>query len=61
MLNHAIASVGGSRLSSRSFIDRYVFPDGQLHEVGRVISALDDAGLGFDDLDGIALGVGFKF
>jgi cyclopropane-fatty-acyl-phospholipid synthase len=28
-----------------SFIDRYVFPDGELHEVGAVISVMQDAGL----------------
>jgi cyclopropane-fatty-acyl-phospholipid synthase len=27
-----------------SFIDRYVFPDGELHEVGAVISVMQDAG-----------------
>src|SRR5437867_6821037 len=29
-----------TRLSHRSFIDRYVFPDGELHEVGAVISTI---------------------
>ncbi len=28
-----------------SFIDRYVFPDGELHEVGAVISVMQDSGL----------------
>jgi cyclopropane-fatty-acyl-phospholipid synthase len=27
-----------------SFIDRYVFPDGELHEVGAVVSAMEHAG-----------------
>lgn len=28
----------------RSFIDRYVFPDGALHEVGRVVSTMGESG-----------------
>jgi cyclopropane-fatty-acyl-phospholipid synthase len=28
----------------RNFTDRYVFPDGELHEVGNVVSAIQDAG-----------------
>jgi cyclopropane-fatty-acyl-phospholipid synthase len=53
LLNHAIsrpAGVAGStadgraRFGRRSFIDRYVFPDGELHEVGAVISAIQRAG-----------------
>ena len=31
LLNHAISSVGGSRMGGRSFVHRYVFPDGELH------------------------------
>jgi len=54
LLNHAISrppSMSGStadgraRFARRSFIDRYVFPDGELHEVGSVISAIQRAGL----------------
>src|SRR5262249_835823 len=53
LLNHAISrppSVSGStaegrtRFARRSFIDRYVFPDGELHEVGSVVSAIQRAG-----------------
>jgi cyclopropane-fatty-acyl-phospholipid synthase len=33
-----------SRLGRRSFVGRYVFPDGELHEVGAVISAMQGAG-----------------
>jgi cyclopropane-fatty-acyl-phospholipid synthase len=29
----------------RDFTERYVFPDGELHEVGAVVSAIQDAGL----------------
>ena len=48
LLNHAIsrpAPAPRTRLHRSSFIDRYVFPDGELHEVGSVISALQDRGL----------------
>ena len=34
LLNHAISSVGGSKLGRPSFIGRYVFPDGELIDVG---------------------------
>ena len=33
-----------ARLPARSFINRYVFPDGELHEVGRVVSLVQHAG-----------------
>jgi cyclopropane-fatty-acyl-phospholipid synthase len=48
VLNHAISrtsSAEAQRIRRRSFIERYVFPDGELHEVGTVISALQDRGL----------------
>ena len=35
---------GRARFARRSFIDRYVFPDGELHEVGTVTSAIQQAG-----------------
>jgi len=49
LLNHAISRPAGvagstadrrSRFARRSFINRYVFPDGELHEVGAVVSAI---------------------
>jgi cyclopropane-fatty-acyl-phospholipid synthase len=39
MLNHGISRSGPSGLARTSFINRYVFPDGELHEVGTVVSA----------------------
>jgi cyclopropane-fatty-acyl-phospholipid synthase len=33
-----------ARFGRRSFIDRYIFPDGELHEVGSVVSAIQRAG-----------------
>jgi cyclopropane-fatty-acyl-phospholipid synthase len=46
LLNHGIARRAGehARLPRRSFANRYVFPDGELHEVGRVISVMQAAG-----------------
>ncbi len=45
-LNHAISRPPGQSpaISPRSFVARYVFPDGELHEVGTVISAMQAAG-----------------
>jgi len=44
LLNHAISSVGGSRLRPRSFVGRYVFPDGELIDVADVVAAMERAG-----------------
>jgi cyclopropane-fatty-acyl-phospholipid synthase len=48
LLNHGISrppNAGRSRFRRRSFIDRYVFPDGELHEIGSVVSAIQRRGL----------------
>ena len=44
LLNHAISSVGGSRIGQRSFIYRYVLPDGELLDVGDTVLAMETAG-----------------
>ena len=46
ILNHGISSPPGrrSRFRRRGFIDRYVFPDGELHEIGSVVSRMQAAG-----------------
>ncbi len=48
LLNHGISRPVGegrrSRFARRGFIDRYVFPDGELHEIGRVVSVVQEAG-----------------
>jgi cyclopropane-fatty-acyl-phospholipid synthase len=51
LLNHAISSVGGSRIGSRSFIGRYVFPDGELMDVGKAVLAMEDAGFEVRDVE----------
>ena len=46
-MNHAIGRPPGlasSRMHRRGFIDRYVFPDGELHEIGTIVGAIQDAG-----------------
>lgn len=53
LLNHAISSVGGSQLGPRSFVGRYVFPDGELIDVGRVVLAMEDAGLEVRDVESL--------
>lgn len=46
LLNHGIARPPGAReaIHRGGFVDRYVFPDGELVEVGKVASALQAAG-----------------
>jgi cyclopropane-fatty-acyl-phospholipid synthase len=46
LLNHGVASrsTESGRVPRRSFVNRCVFPDGELHEVGKVVSAIQAAG-----------------
>jgi cyclopropane-fatty-acyl-phospholipid synthase len=52
MVNHAIARpaqrgkrpAGRTRFARRSFIDKFVFPDGELHEIGSVVTAMQAQG-----------------
>jgi cyclopropane-fatty-acyl-phospholipid synthase len=46
LLNHGISRppFQRQRFARAGFIDRYVFPDGELHEVGSVVSAAQAAG-----------------
>ena len=53
LLNHAISSVGGSRIGPRSFMGRYVFPDGELIDVGRVVLAMEQAGFEVRDVESL--------
>ena len=48
LLNHGIAKrpePAAPRFAHRGFIDRYVFPDGELHEVGSVVSRVQQRGV----------------
>ncbi|HVV37171.1 MAG TPA: cyclopropane-fatty-acyl-phospholipid synthase family protein [Acidimicrobiales bacterium] len=53
LLNHAISSIGGSRISRNSFVGRYVFPDGELIDVGRVVLAMEAAGFEVRDVESL--------
>ena len=46
LVNHGISRPPGQRprFARRGFVDRYVFPDGELHEIGSVVSAVQEAG-----------------
>jgi cyclopropane-fatty-acyl-phospholipid synthase len=44
LLNHGIASPSEAVFRPNAFVARYVFPDGELPEVGRVVSVLHRAG-----------------
>jgi cyclopropane-fatty-acyl-phospholipid synthase len=52
LLNHAISRPPGpSAFDKHSFIERYVFPDGELHEVGTVVSAMQAHGFEVRDVE----------
>ena len=53
LLNHAISSVGGTRIGRRSFMGRYVFPDGELIDVGEVVLAMERAGFEVRDVESL--------
>jgi len=53
LLNHAISRVGGSRLGRRSFIGRYVFPDGELIDIAAVVGAAERAGFEVRDVESL--------
>jgi cyclopropane-fatty-acyl-phospholipid synthase len=57
LLNHGIARSAAvharARFARRGFIDRYVFPDGELHEVGSVVSRIQKAGFEARHVEGL--------
>lgn len=53
LLNHAISTPGGSKMHGRRFINRYVFPDGELIDVGEVVLAMERAGLEVRDVESL--------
>ena len=53
LLNHAICSVGGSKLGRPSFIGRYVFPDGELIDVGESVLAMERSGFEVRDVESL--------
>lgn len=53
LLNHAISSIGGSKLSSRSFMYRYIFPGGELIDIGDSLHAMQAAGFEIRDVESL--------
>ncbi|MGH2697889.1 MAG: class I SAM-dependent methyltransferase [Actinomycetota bacterium] len=54
LLNHAISKPSGEPgFDARSFVSRYVFPDGELQEVGGVVSAMQRLGLEARDVESL--------
>ncbi|HKC29188.1 MAG TPA: class I SAM-dependent methyltransferase, partial [Jatrophihabitans sp.] len=55
LLNHAISRRPGNppQFSSTSFIDRYVFPDGELEPLAMMIDALEGAGFEVRDVQSL--------
>ncbi len=53
LLNHAISTPEGSKLGRRSFIGRYVFPDGELIDVGEVVLGMQRAGFELRDVESL--------
>jgi len=53
LLNHAISHVGGSTMGRSSFIGRYVFPDGELVDVGESVLSMERAGFEVRDVESL--------
>jgi cyclopropane-fatty-acyl-phospholipid synthase len=57
LLNHGIARPPGHgnkpAIHKRTFMGRYVFPDGELHEVGRVATVVQNAGFEIRHVEGL--------
>jgi cyclopropane-fatty-acyl-phospholipid synthase len=53
VMNHAIASGGGSKMSGRHFLHRYVFPDGELLDLGDTVLDMERAGFEVRDVENL--------
>jgi cyclopropane-fatty-acyl-phospholipid synthase len=53
LLNHGIVGTASKPFDPDGFIARYVFPDGELHTAGTVVSALERAGLELRDAESL--------
>jgi cyclopropane-fatty-acyl-phospholipid synthase len=53
LLNHAISKPGGTVLGRRSFVGRYVFPDGELLDVAEVVRAMQRTGFEVRDVESL--------
>ena len=52
-LNHGIARLASEPPRSDTFINRYIFPDGELHPVTAILSAMRDAALEVRDVESL--------
>ena len=57
LLNHGISRPGNgqerAKFDKNGFIERYVFPDGELHEVGTVVSLMQNNGFEVRDVESL--------
>jgi cyclopropane-fatty-acyl-phospholipid synthase len=53
LLNHAISTPGGSKLHGRTFMNRYVFPDGELIDIAEVVGTMERAGFEVRDVESL--------
>jgi len=53
VLNHGIVRLAPAPRSDRTFIARYVFPDGELHPLSAVVAAFERAGLEVRDVEAL--------
>ena len=53
LLNHAISTPEGSVMDRNSFMARYVFPDGALHDVGDTVLRMEKAGFEVRDVESL--------
>lgn len=53
VLNHGITRLHDGKQGQASFIDRYVFPDGELHRLAVVVNVLEQAGFEVRDVESL--------
>lgn len=51
ILNHAISKPGGSHYGRRSFLLRYIFPNGELRDIGTTLIAMQQVGFEARDVE----------
>lgn len=53
MLNHGVARLHSPPPSAKSFLARYIFPDGELHPVGDLVTLMQSTGLEVRDVESL--------
>ena len=53
LLNHAISTPNGASFDRKTFIARYVFPDGELPDVTEIITGMQAHGIDVRDVEGL--------